>query len=161
MFLAAILLSAGSLAVDATTYTLAKEYVGTNFFSDWSYYGSWDNLTGGAHSALSRVWSELSNGSSSGDTNWVTAQQGVSQQLTYVNDAGHAIIKADNTSNVPNQQKRDAVCDFLCTHICGGLLSYLPIGEDHVDRLVPYWQCVRIGCRAYSMGLLCMRFTFS
>ncbi|KZT64203.1 glycoside hydrolase family 16 protein, partial [Daedalea quercina L-15889] len=80
-------------------YTLAKEYSGTDFFQGWDYYGAPDLLVG--HHDLTEILE--------GDVNWVNETQAVAEQLAYVNDAGNAIIKADNTTNIPNQQKRDTI----------------------------------------------------
>lgn len=32
-----------------SAYDIIKEYAGDSFFDDWDFYGSWDNLTLGAH----------------------------------------------------------------------------------------------------------------
>ncbi|KAH9886712.1 concanavalin A-like lectin/glucanase domain-containing protein [Cubamyces lactineus] len=71
-------------------YNLVKEYSGQNFFNGWDFYGNYDNLT-------------------SGDVNWVDQANATQDHLAYVNDAGHAIIKVDNTSNVPWNYKRNSV----------------------------------------------------
>lgn len=49
------------------------------------------------------VWLSL------GDTNFVSSQNAAQMRLTYVSEAGNAIIKIDNTTVVPDQQKRDSV----------------------------------------------------
>ena len=41
--------------------------------------------------------------------NWVTEAQAVAEKLAYVNDAGNAIVKVDNTTYIPKGQKRDTV----------------------------------------------------
>ena len=41
--------------------------------------------------------------------NWVTEAQAVAEKLAYVDDAGHAIVKVDNTTYIPKEQKRDTV----------------------------------------------------
>ncbi|KAI9066573.1 hypothetical protein FKP32DRAFT_355906 [Trametes sanguinea] len=71
-------------------YNLIKEYSGTDFFQGWDYYGNFDNLT-------------------NGDVTWVDQNTATSSKLTYVNDAGHAIVKVDDTSFVPFNQKRNSV----------------------------------------------------
>ncbi|KAI9058710.1 glycoside hydrolase family 16 protein [Trametes sanguinea] len=71
-------------------YNLVKEYSGQDFFSGWDFYGNYDNLT-------------------SGDVNWVDQTNATQSKLAYVNDAGHAIIKVDNTTFVPYNYKRDSV----------------------------------------------------
>ena len=44
-----------------------------------------------------------------GDVNWVTQANATQSKLAYVDDAGHAIIKVDNTTFVPYNYKRDSV----------------------------------------------------
>ncbi|KAI0633059.1 concanavalin A-like lectin/glucanase domain-containing protein [Trametes polyzona] len=83
---AAVFASTPALAA----YNLVKEYSGTDFFSGWDFYGNYDNLT-------------------SGDVIWVDQANATQSKLAYVNDAGHAIIKVDNTSFVPYNYKRDTV----------------------------------------------------
>lgn len=99
------LLAAYPFAVNGASYQLAKEYSGDSFFSEWSYYDHYDNLT-------------------QGDTIWVSAQNATNMRLTYVNDIGNAIIKVDNTSFVPDQQKRDSV--RITT------LDWFPVGSVYV-----------------------------
>jgi len=76
--------------VTAVQYGLVKEYSGTTFFDDWVFYGNFDNLT-------------------NGDAIFVTASQAASQRLAFVNSAGNAIMKVDNTTNVAFNQKRNTV----------------------------------------------------
>lgn len=38
-----------ALAACVSAYDIIKEYAGDSFFDDWDFYGSWDNLTLGAH----------------------------------------------------------------------------------------------------------------
>ncbi|KAJ7594710.1 concanavalin A-like lectin/glucanase domain-containing protein [Mycena floridula] len=71
-------------------YDLVRDYSGTTFFDGWDFYGSWDNLT------LGDVW-------------WLDADQAFDQRLAYINDAGHAIMKVDNASNVPFNEKRNSI----------------------------------------------------
>ncbi|KAI0275928.1 hypothetical protein BGY98DRAFT_1090403 [Russula aff. rugulosa BPL654] len=72
--------------VTAVQYNLVKEYAGANFFNDWNFYGNFDNLTNGD-----------------------AINTGNSQQLAFVNAAGNAIMKVDNTTNVAFNQKRNTV----------------------------------------------------
>ena len=44
-----------------------------------------------------------------GDVIWVDQANATQSHLAYVNDAGHAIIKVDNTTNVPWNYKRNSV----------------------------------------------------
>ncbi|KAL6305987.1 concanavalin A-like lectin/glucanase domain-containing protein [Sparassis latifolia] len=76
----------GSSAV----YHLLHEYAGQNFFSGWDFYGSWDNLT-------------LSN------TTWVSQENATALNLAYINAAGNAIMRVDNTTNVPVGEMRNSV----------------------------------------------------
>ncbi|PCH43197.1 glycoside hydrolase family 16 protein [Wolfiporia cocos MD-104 SS10] len=71
-------------------YQLAKEYSGQSFFDDWEFYGAPDLTT-------------------DGDVNWVTEANATAEHLAYVNGAGHAIIKVDNSTDVPYPDKRDTV----------------------------------------------------
>ncbi|KAI1787368.1 concanavalin A-like lectin/glucanase domain-containing protein [Ganoderma leucocontextum] len=71
-------------------YNLVREYSGSSFFSGWDFYGNYDNLT-------------------NGDVNWVTQANATQSKLAYVDDAGHVIIKVDNTTFVPYNYKRDTV----------------------------------------------------
>jgi len=84
--LAALSLTAGTDA----GYTLLHEYAGQNFFAGWDFYGSWDNLT-------------LSN------TTWVSENNATLMNLAYINDAGNAIMRVDNTTDVQMGETRNAV----------------------------------------------------
>ena len=44
-----------------------------------------------------------------GDVTWVDRTNATNKQLAYVNSAGHAILKVDNTTNVLWNEKRDTV----------------------------------------------------
>ncbi|GAA5987381.1 hypothetical protein JCM11641_006949 [Rhodosporidiobolus odoratus] len=69
-------------------YSLTKDYSGDSFFDDWTFYGNYDNLT-------------------NGDIDYVS--QSNSSDLAYVNGAGNAIVKVDNTSSVLYPNKRRSV----------------------------------------------------
>ncbi|THV07260.1 hypothetical protein K435DRAFT_959858 [Dendrothele bispora CBS 962.96] len=71
-------------------YDLVRDYSGITFFDEWDFYGSWDNLT-------------------LGDVVWLSESDAFSQGLAYVNSAGNAILKVDNTHNVQDLQKRSSV----------------------------------------------------
>lgn len=80
-----------TLASAAATYNLVKDYSGEGFFDDWDFYGSFDNLT-------------------NGDAVFVTASVASSSKLAYVDSTtNRAIIKVDNTSTVPFNEKRNTV----------------------------------------------------
>ncbi|EIW81094.1 glycoside hydrolase family 16 protein [Coniophora puteana RWD-64-598 SS2] len=77
--------------VRATQYNLAKEYSGSTFFNDWTFYNNYDNLT-------------------NGDAIFVSAQTATSAKLAYVDSStSHAIIKVDNTTTVAYNDKRNTV----------------------------------------------------
>ncbi|KAF5382697.1 hypothetical protein D9615_003072 [Tricholomella constricta] len=77
--------------VAATTYNLVKEHAGSTFFDDWTFYDHFDNLT-------------------NGDTIFVSASVAASSKLAFVDPTtNHAVIKVDNTSTVPFNEKRNTV----------------------------------------------------
>ncbi|KAI0354226.1 hypothetical protein OH77DRAFT_1405539 [Trametes cingulata] len=72
-------------------YNLAKEYSGSSFFSGWDFgNGTYDSTT-------------------HGHVNYLNQSSATSQKLAYVNDAGHAVLKVDDFSFVPWQEKRNSV----------------------------------------------------
>ncbi|KAF8532007.1 glycoside hydrolase family 16 protein [Gautieria morchelliformis] len=71
-------------------YQFTREYSGSTFFDRWQFYNNFDNLT-------------------NGDAIFVSSQVASSAQLAFVNAAGNAVIKVDNTTNVPFNQKRNTV----------------------------------------------------
>ncbi|KAF8155738.1 concanavalin A-like lectin/glucanase domain-containing protein [Crassisporium funariophilum] len=71
-------------------FNVAQDYSGATFFNEWDFYGKYDDLT-------------------LGDVIWVDRDNATSKKLAYVNSAGNAIIKVDNTTNVPWNEKRDTV----------------------------------------------------
>ncbi|WWC86640.1 uncharacterized protein L201_001517 [Kwoniella dendrophila CBS 6074] len=84
---AILLLGAGALVVNAAKYPLTESHSGSTFFDGWKFpVETYDNTT-------------------SGDVFWATAQN---TSLLYVNDAGRAILKVDNTSTVVYNEKRYA-----------------------------------------------------
>jgi len=85
----ALVLALPSVVI-AVQYNLVKEYAGTNFFDNWNFYGNFDNLT-------------------NGDAIFVTASQAASDRLAFVNAAGNAIMKVDNTTVVPFNDKRNTI----------------------------------------------------
>ncbi|KAF9221534.1 hypothetical protein BS17DRAFT_711086 [Gyrodon lividus] len=75
----------------ATQYSLAKEYYGSTFFDDWTFYNYYDNLT-------------------NGDAIFVSAETAFADQLAYVDSTtSHAFIRVDNTTTVPYNDKRNTV----------------------------------------------------
>ncbi|KJA23116.1 glycoside hydrolase family 16 protein, partial [Hypholoma sublateritium FD-334 SS-4] len=76
--------------LSAFALDLLKDYSGASFFDEWDFFGGWDNLT-------------------LGDVNWVDKSNATSKKLAFINGAGNAILKVDNTTNVVWQNKRDSV----------------------------------------------------
>ncbi|KAF8801580.1 hypothetical protein BYT27DRAFT_7198151 [Phlegmacium glaucopus] len=62
-------------------YNPVREYAGSTFFDRWAYYGTFDNTT----------W---------GNVTYVDRATATTNQLTYVNSAGNAVIKVDNTTTI-------------------------------------------------------------
>ncbi|WVQ77422.1 hypothetical protein IAR50_007108 [Cryptococcus sp. DSM 104548] len=82
-----VLASAG---VQAST-PLVRSYEGDSFFDRWTYYGNYDNTT-------------------EGDAFYANKSVATSTpELTYLTDAGTAIIKVDNTSTVAYNDKRNTI----------------------------------------------------
>lgn len=106
-FAAAALVSASH--VTNAAYNLVKDYSGQTFFDNWSYYGSFDNLTNGPSKAACAGF--FANVQIAGDIIWVDAATAAatSNPLTYINAAGNAVIKVDNTTTVPYNEKRNSV----------------------------------------------------
>ncbi|KAJ7627648.1 glycoside hydrolase family 16 protein [Mycena polygramma] len=71
-------------------YNIVDDFSGLTFFDNWDFYGNYDNLT-------------------LGDVVWLDEADAFTQQLALVNAAGNVIIKVDNFSNVPFNQKRNSV----------------------------------------------------
>lgn len=93
----------------SAAYNLVREYSGSNFFEGWEFYGNYDNLTNGTSQLEDLLTSKMNLMFWSGDVNWVTEANATQAKLAYVDGAGHAIIKVDNTSSVPYNEKRDTV----------------------------------------------------
>lgn len=90
MFSSTILCALLLPVVADAQYTMVKEYIGQNFFDDWAFYNHFDNLT-------------------NGDTFFVGSQQAAQDKLAFVNGAGNAIMKVDNTSKVDFNDKRNSI----------------------------------------------------
>ena len=98
----------------ARALNLVADYSGSSFFNKWNFYGNYDNLTSGKTQNTYRGDSNLINGPT-GDVIWVDRTNATTDNLAFVNAAGHAIIKVDNTSNVTYLDKRNSVhTETLC-----------------------------------------------
>ncbi|KAF9528061.1 glycoside hydrolase family 16 protein [Crepidotus variabilis] len=62
-------------------YSPLREYAGATFFDEWTYYGNVDNTT----------W---------GNVTFVDKDTAVQKHLTYLNDAGNAVIKVDDQTTI-------------------------------------------------------------
>ncbi|KAL0578182.1 hypothetical protein V5O48_003813 [Marasmius crinis-equi] len=91
-FASAVLYLGSALCASAgTTYKMVQEYEGQTFFDGWDFYGNFDNLT-------------------HGDAIFVSASEASTSSLAYVNPStNRAIIKVDNTTQVPFNEKRNTV----------------------------------------------------
>ncbi|TFK44959.1 glycoside hydrolase family 16 protein [Crucibulum laeve] len=86
-----ILLAQHVILVQSVQYGLIKEYSGSTFFDEWDYFDAPDAPT-------------------SGDVIFVSEAVGKSSMLTYVDpQSNRAIMRVDNTSVVPFNEKRNAV----------------------------------------------------
>jgi hypothetical protein len=99
-------------------YQLVRSYAGSSFFSGWDFYGSYDNLT-------------------NGDVIWEDQANATSQKLAYVNSAGNAIIKVDNTSDVIYNDKRDSV--RITTHDAYPLGTLIVFSATHLPYGCSVW----------------------
>ncbi|TFK99270.1 concanavalin A-like lectin/glucanase domain-containing protein [Pterulicium gracile] len=86
------LLTAASFAVGSThaAYNVVRDYSGSSFFDGWNYYGSYDNLT-------------------NGHTMYLAQDAAGVDKLAYINDAGNAIVKVDDFSEVVWDNKRNSI----------------------------------------------------
>ncbi|PAV15039.1 glycoside hydrolase family 16 [Pyrrhoderma noxium] len=84
-----LLVSVAPLAL-ATSYNYITEYSGKTFFDEWNYFNNVDNLT-------------------NGDVLFLDRSAAAAQKLTYVNDAGNAIMKVDNSSTISVGDKRNSI----------------------------------------------------
>jgi hypothetical protein len=97
-----LLLAFCALRAAAAYYPLI-EYSGTTFFDGFDFYGAIDNTTWGAWLAcvfwahLTKDWIESG---LAGNVTYVDAADANAESLAYVNGAGNAIIKVDNSSTV-------------------------------------------------------------
>jgi hypothetical protein len=107
------ILSATTLVSLATTvlganFSLVQDFSGNGFFDAWDFYGQYDNLTNGGSSHFTVIIDPtLKCLSYTGDVTYVN--QTNATNLAYINPIGHAIIKVDNTTFVPYNDKRNSV----------------------------------------------------
>ncbi|KAA1473066.1 hypothetical protein DENSPDRAFT_839490 [Dentipellis sp. KUC8613] len=97
-----------------SSYDIVRDYSGQTFFDRWDFYGNWDNLT------LGDVW-------------WQDKNTATQQRLAYVDDNGRAVMRVDNSSNVPFNEKRNSIrITSQDTYGVGSLwiidLTHIPFG---------------------------------
>ena len=90
-----------SLAGTSLSYDLVREYSGSGFFDGWDFFGSWDNLTSSECSSLRLRSPRKFSSDGTGAAWWVDSANATTDHLAYVNDAGQAIIRVDNTTTLP------------------------------------------------------------
>ncbi|KAN0086101.1 glycoside hydrolase family 16 protein [Tylopilus felleus] len=99
-------------------YNLIHDYSGTNFFEGWNFYGYLDNLT----------W---------GNVTWVTQEVATTQNLAYVNNDNHIILKVDNVTNVTSGNLRNSV--RITTQEAYDLGSLWIIDLNHIPYGCSVW----------------------
>ncbi|KAF9528023.1 hypothetical protein CPB83DRAFT_894740 [Crepidotus variabilis] len=89
-------------------YAPSREYAGNTFFDQWAYYGGIDNTTwGGLTIYKTRASADATVNLVSGNVTFVDKNTAAQKQLTFVNEAGHAIIRVDNQTTItPTDQVR-------------------------------------------------------
>jgi hypothetical protein len=134
----AVLLALGLPAlVRGTPYTLTKEYFGSSFFEGWNFFGNGGSRCATCLTLLLNCpMSQLTISPTATRStcakcpirpcsdyrvllfpslyyfthcSFVTAAQAAALQLAYINSAGNAIIKVDNTTVVPPNSDRNTV----------------------------------------------------
>ncbi|GAA5834858.1 hypothetical protein JCM5353_004902 [Sporobolomyces roseus] len=110
-------------------YSLKTQYAGDNFFDGWSFWGNRDNLTNGA-------------------VNYVSEAQ--SQDLAYLNSAGNAIIKVDNSSTVAYGGLRDSV--RITTNDAYGIGSLFVFDALHTPYGCSVWSSMWSHAREWPSG---------
>ena len=92
----------------STSYDIVRDYSGSTFFDLWDFYGSWDNLTlGTCINVLSFLASDPI--FFKGDVWWLDRTSAFQENLAYINENNQTVIKVDNVSNVPYNEKRNTV----------------------------------------------------
>ncbi|KAJ3992592.1 concanavalin A-like lectin/glucanase domain-containing protein [Lentinula boryana] len=120
-FLPGFLLLPVLFRLSAAIYTPIREYSGTDFFSEWDYYGFIDNTT----------W---------GNVTYVDQNTGTSQGLTFIDSStGHAIIRVDNTTNIPAAQTVNRNSVKITTKDAYPIGSLIIIDVSHIPYGCSVW----------------------
>ncbi|CDO72163.1 Glycoside Hydrolase Family 16 protein [Trametes cinnabarina] len=113
-----------SLLLPATVlaqYNLVKEYAGESFFDDWTFYNHFDNLT-------------------NGNVNFLGDTDAFHDKLAYINDAGNAIMKVDNSSALKFNQNRNSIRisskdQFTVGSVWVADIRHVPYGIDTFEAV--------------------------
>ncbi|KAJ2931045.1 hypothetical protein H1R20_g6053, partial [Candolleomyces eurysporus] len=81
-------------------YVPLRQYEGSTFFEGWAYYGNVDNTTWGTISKAIQLQRRCTDATITGNVTYLDRADATSKRLTYVNDAGNAIIQVDNTTTL-------------------------------------------------------------
>ncbi|KAM5533509.1 hypothetical protein V8D89_012846 [Ganoderma adspersum] len=107
-----------SAAQTLAAYNIVQSYSGSNFFQGWDFFDGFDNTT-------------------NGDVNFLSEADADASKLTFVNDAGRAIIKVDNTSFVEFNLKRNSV--KINTHDFFSVGSVFVLDAVHIPFGCSVW----------------------
>lgn len=114
----------GAQLAAATSYDLAKDYSGSGFFDDWNFYDnctwSWSSMLHALRTSLpsqsitlptvmQRSLARLTRPTHSSDARYRFIGADSSLKLAYVDSNNRAIMKVDNSSTVPYNEKRSTV----------------------------------------------------
>ena len=132
----------------SVSYDLVRDYSGATFFNRWDFYGSWDNLTLGAfvRSKFPFFASYLPLFTSppphpTGDVVWLDRVSAFQENLVYIDEHNRAIIKVDNITDVPWNEKRNSVFRHLSPHRSDrDKFKNTITDSDHIARLLQRWQ---------------------
>ena len=81
-------------------YYPLREYSGSTFFDKWDYYGFVDNTTWGESRLRLFLFVDVSTLPLKGNVTYQDRTNASSKGLTFINPAGNAIIKVDNTTTL-------------------------------------------------------------
>ncbi|KAF9004222.1 concanavalin A-like lectin/glucanase domain-containing protein [Cyathus striatus] len=97
-----------------------REHIGPTFFDDWDFYGLYDNTT----------W---------GNVTYQDRANATSQHLAYINEAGNAIVRVDNTTNIADAPliHRDSV--RITSRDAYGVGTVLIIDALHIPYGCSVW----------------------
>ncbi|KAF7298914.1 Rhodanese domain-containing protein [Mycena indigotica] len=101
-----------SAALTSTAYQIVDDFSGIGFFDEgnWDFYGTLNPFA----TMIILRWVIMFLGQNfvsllQGDVIWLNEVDAYTQQLAYVNAAGNVILRVDDFTNVPFNQKRNSV----------------------------------------------------